>query len=159
MLFRSVVKYALSCDTVSFQSAKRICAVSKVAREWAEEQRESFNPPSGFVLFRRPVVQRPTRAALPVSIRQADLCCFEGAPAASEVVDVVVSIRQADLCCFEVHQLRRVAAGLDGFNPPSGFVLFRSVGHEHPYHFGGSFNPPSGFVLFRRMNTRIVLTI
>ncbi len=39
-----------------------------------------------------------------VSIRQADLRCFEGAEQALGLVEALVSIRQADLRCFEVYR-------------------------------------------------------
>ena len=159
-----------------FQSAKRICAVSKSTDTFTIlSSRFSFNPPSGFVLFRSALTLAgaPTGACFNppsgfvlfrsntlilgnfrqfVSIRQADLCCFEDR-ADNMAIDARecfnppsgfvlfrrcsmarwgtfrrwVSIRQADLCCFEVSRtawLSRTATSR--FNPPSGFVLFRS---------------------------------
>ena len=63
-----------------------------------------------------------------------------------------VSIRQADLCCFEATPRRARLAPLGSFNPPSGFVLFRSVtAITLPTRRTNGFNPPSGFVLFRSL--------
>ena len=64
---------------IRFQSAKRICAVSK-------------QPGCGGRLN-----------LLQVSIRQADLCCFvDDTALSSRMIEGLLSIRQADLCCFEV---------------------------------------------------------
>ena len=92
------------------------------------EIRISFNPPSGFVLFRSTGAHGDTQKRK-VSIRQADLCCFEELKRlespdsydmfqsakricavskcrmrSGKISSVLVSIRQADLCCFEDQQ-------------------------------------------------------
>ena len=58
---------------------------------------------------------------------------------------------QADLCCFEVRLLIVLRTMLLCFNPPSGFVLFRSRNLLELRGYDKSFNPPSGFVLFRSL--------
>ena len=159
-----------------FQSAKRICAVSKSSLCWDGSAYHGFNPPSGFVLFRSLDHPRPHPGVHRVSIRQADLCCFE-ATRSSPLAQTIcrfnppsgfvlfrsyrryrrgpgrfVSIRQADLCCFEGSRRgHRLSYHPRRFNPPSGFVLFRRT--VRPSACGGerSFNPPSGFVLFRSL--------
>ena len=89
----------------------------------------SFNPPSGFVLFRSLFRNDLENNGKLVSIRQADLCCFEDRTRQTSSHTLAkVSIRQADLCCFEGNSRVSIVKSLC-FNPPSGFVLFRSANH------------------------------
>ena len=52
VLFRSTIELMKKGSAKMFQSAKRICAVSKHSGRLTDVVVKCFNPPSGFVLFR-----------------------------------------------------------------------------------------------------------
>ena len=92
--------------TSTFQSAKRICAVSKASnRPGAGGDRKVSIRQADLCCFEGPTVCPPRRNSI-VSIRQADLCCFEARRGEQlRAAPSGVSIRQADLCCFEVSRV------------------------------------------------------
>ena len=135
---------------MAFQSAKRICAVSKKDKSGETQLQLSFNPPSGFVLFRRLAQVIDGTIHRLVSIRQADLCCFEGRTM-SRASSTVASFQSAKRICA-VSKASVPASDPRArrcFNPPSGFVLFRRSRLVAAWRVTAGFNPPSGFVLFR----------
>ena len=111
MLFRSCLDYAAGDARVRFNPPSGFVLFRSVAGARLGAAVDGFNPPSGFVLFRRHLRPSGLRSTGQVSIRQADLCCFEGVALAAKLDNV--------------HR----------FNPPSGFVLFRSL-FDLPDRFG-----------------------
>ena len=85
-----------------FQSAKRICAVSKCVALVTLHPLLPFQSAKRICAVSKNSVRSESAKGADVSIRQADLCCFEGNPGRQVGGEVGVSIRQADLCCFEV---------------------------------------------------------
>ena len=134
---------------VVFQSAKRICAVSKDQVERSgDEQDGGFNPPSGFVLFRR-----TSTAALPSASGRfnppSGFVLFRSNERI-QAIDGHVGFQSAKRICAVSKPARsHFSRQQKSFNPPSGFVLFRSGWVIRTPQDSHSFNPPSGFVLFR----------